>query len=122
AALVREYNGVIGDALADPLATAGGPGERLYDLLIAPAAAWLPPGTRVTLVADGALNALNFETLPVPGARRHYWIEDVEVQAAPGLSMLSSPRPAPQRDASLLLIGDPVPRGTEFPALQYAGA
>jgi len=28
---------------------------------------------------DGALARLNFETLPVPGDRRHYWIDDVQV-------------------------------------------
>jgi CHAT domain-containing protein/Tfp pilus assembly protein PilF len=119
AALVRQYNGVIGDALADPLASAG-PGDRLYDLLIKPASAWLPPGSRVILVADGALHALNFETLPVAAPARHYWIEDVELQTAPGLSILSTARTASAGPPSLLLIGDPAARGAEFPALKYA--
>ena len=48
-----------------------------------PAAAWLPRGGAVIIVPDGALNGLNFETLPVDGATRHYWIEDVELQVAP---------------------------------------
>jgi CHAT domain-containing protein/Tfp pilus assembly protein PilF len=120
AALVRQYNSVIGDALADPLASSGNAGDRLYDLLIKPASAWLTRGSRVILVADGALHGLNFETLPVAGATRHYWIEDVELQTAPGLSMLTAPRPRPAGPPSLLLIGDPVPPPAEFPPLKYA--
>src|SRR4051812_30478780 len=69
AAVVREYKDGIDNALGDPLATAGGAGDKLYGLLIAPAAAWLPAGTRAIVVADGALHSLNFETLPVPGAK-----------------------------------------------------
>ena len=122
AALVRQYNGVIGDALADPIASPANAGDRLYDLLVKPASAWLPHGTRVILVADGALHGLNFETLPVAGATRHYWIEDVELQAAPGLAMLAAPRSSAAGPPSLLLMGDPVPRAAEFPALKYAGA
>ena len=55
-------------------------------------------------------------------ASRHYWIEDVEVQVAPSLSLLTGrarPRPRPRE---LLLIGDPTPRAPEFPALGYAPA
>jgi CHAT domain-containing protein len=64
---------------------------------------------------------LNFETLPVPGPRRHYWIEDAEIETAPGLSMLSSMREStPLR--SLLLIGNPAPHDPEFPALRFASA
>jgi len=38
------------------------------------------------VVADGALHALNFETLPVGGAgSRHYWIEDAEIQIRTGV-------------------------------------
>jgi CHAT domain-containing protein len=113
---------MISNALADPLASPDNAGDRLYGLLIKPASAWLPQGTHVILVADGALHGLNFETLPVAGATRHYWIEDVELQTAPGLSMLAAPRPGPAGPPSLLVIGDPVAHGAEFPALKYAGA
>jgi CHAT domain-containing protein len=77
----------------------------------------------VVVVADGPLHGLNFETLPVDGARRHYWIEDAEVQVAPSLSLLTAPRPRPRRqNEELLLIGNPTPRSPEFPALSYAPA
>ena len=122
AALVREYKGLLDNAAADPLASAGNAGDRLYDMLVKPASAWIPRSSRVIVVADGPLYGLNFETLPVPGPSRHYWIEDVEVQIAPGLSMLSVGRTAaPANGRSLLLIGDAAAHEPEFPALKYAG-
>src|SRR5262249_9136912 len=84
---------------------------------------------------------INFETLPVTGAKPHYWIEDAEIQIAPALSMLTMRGATPesdresrgartsvkrseagQRAPSLLLFGDPAPRPPEFPALKYAAA
>jgi CHAT domain-containing protein len=121
-ALVRQYQATINNTLADPLASPATAGDRLYGLLVEPVLPWIPRGSRVVIVADGSLHGINFETLPVPGAARHYFIEDVEIQAAPSLSLLSvgssAPRPAP----SLLLFGDPTPRAPEFPALKYAAA
>lgn len=119
--LVRQYQGMIDNALANPLAPAENAGDRLFRVLVQPALPSLPPGARVVIVPDGALHGLNFETLPVAGARRHYWIEDVEVQIAPGLSLLSAAAP-PLASNSLLLIGNPEPHGPEFPALRYASA
>ena len=83
AALVRQYQATVSNALADPLASSGTAGDRLYQLLVEPVLPWIPPGTRVVIAADGALHGINFETLPVPGAKRHYWIEDAEIQIAP---------------------------------------
>jgi CHAT domain-containing protein len=118
---VRDYRALIDNTLADPLARAGSAGDRLYELLIAPAA--IPHGASVVIVADGALHGLNFETLPVDGPRRHYWIEDAEVQVAPSLSLLTAPRPPPAgQHSEVLLIGNPTPRAPEFPALSYAAA
>ncbi|MEO8521240.1 MAG: CHAT domain-containing protein [Acidobacteriota bacterium] len=120
-ALVKQYQATVNNSLADPLgsATAGG---RLYQMLVEPVSAWVPRGARVVIAADGALHGLNFESLPVPGATRHYWIQDAEIEVTPGLSVLSviAGRPAPA--ASMLLIGDATPRPPEFPALKYAGA
>ncbi|HJZ78530.1 MAG TPA: CHAT domain-containing protein [Vicinamibacterales bacterium] len=122
AALVRQYQSTINDGLADPLASAATAGDRLYQLLVEPVSRWIPSGARVIVAADGALHAINFETLPVPGGRRHYWIDDVELETAPALSMLSvAPRPSGDA-ASLLLLGDPEARAPEFPALTYAAA
>jgi CHAT domain-containing protein len=120
-ALVRQYKDTVNNAFADPLASATA-GDRLFDLLVRPAASVMPAGTHVVIAADGALHGINFETLPVAGATRHYWIEDVEIQATPGLAMLSAAPGAAVEAPSLLLIGDPVPHAPEFPALKYASA
>jgi CHAT domain-containing protein len=77
------------------------------------------------IVPDGALTRINVESLPVPGPKRHYWIEDVEVAVAPSLGTLSmravQPRGRKQSD-SVLLIGDPVSSDPSFPQLRYASA
>jgi CHAT domain-containing protein/tetratricopeptide (TPR) repeat protein len=120
--LVREHQVMIDNTLADPLALSESPGGRLYDLLVAPVSKWIPHNARVVVVPDGALHRLNFETLPVSGARRHYWIEDVEIQVAPTLAMLSMSAASTGSDRPLLLIGDPAPHEPQFPALRYASA
>ena len=120
--LVRQYQATLNNTFANPLAGAGTPGDRLYEVLLAPILPWVPAGTHVVIAADGALHGINFETLPVRGPKPHYWIEDAEIEIAPGLSMLSSaPRPAAGA-ASLLLIGDAAARAPDFPALKYASA
>ncbi len=119
-AAVRDYQAMLGNALVNPLAAADTPGDRLYRMLVAPAS--LPPNASIVIVPDGALHGLNFETLPVDGPRRHYFIEDAEVQIAPSLAMLGAARTARPVDPRLLLIGNPTPRAPEFPALRYASA
>jgi CHAT domain-containing protein/tetratricopeptide (TPR) repeat protein len=121
-ALVRQYQATVNNAMADPLASPGTAGDRLYQILVEPVLPSIPAGTRVVIAADGALHGINFETLPVPGGRRHYWIEDVEIETTPALSMLSAAPPLPRRAPSLLLFGDPAPRPPEFPRLRYAAA
>jgi CHAT domain-containing protein len=119
--LARDYESTVQNALADPLAVNGAAGDRLYQLLVAPAIPLIPEGATVIIVPDGALHGINFETLPVAGPRRHYWIEDVELQVAPSLALLSA-KVVAGTPPSLLLIGDPTPREPEFPALRYAPA
>jgi CHAT domain-containing protein len=120
-ALVRAHQSAIANVLANPLRAADGAGSQLYRLLVAPAVAGLPAGARIVIVPDGALHAVNFETLPVDGPKRHYWIEDAEIQIAPSLASLTA-KPTPAGGRSLLLIGNPAPRAPEFPALGYAAA
>jgi tetratricopeptide (TPR) repeat protein len=116
-ALVAEHQAAIQNAMADPLASDGSAGDRLYDTLVAPVAARIPRGASVVVVPDGALHRLNFETLPVRQGAPHYWIEDVTVQVAPSLAMLgrSAGASAPanagdsSRAPSLLLVGNPTP-------------
>jgi CHAT domain-containing protein len=111
---------MLANAIVNPLAGHDTPGDHLFRMLVAPAN--LPPGAAVVIVPDGALYGLNFETLPVEGPRRHYWIEDAEVQVAPSLSMLATVPRTRTLEPRLLLIGNPSPRAPEFPALRFAPA
>src|SRR4030095_4292781 len=122
-ALVDEYRKMLVESLGNPLAAHAAAGDTLFQRLIQPVAASIPHGARVVIVPDGSLNTLNFETLPVPGERRHYWIEDVEIAVAPSLGALSG-RPAPSGSGkrSVLLIGDPVAADPKYPSLRYASA
>jgi len=121
--LVERYRNTIVTALSGPLAAQGGAGDTLFQQLVQPVAAAIPRGARVVIVPDGALNILNFETLPVPGDRRHYWIEDVEIVVAPSLGALTvKPLKASASQRSVLLIGDPVPADSKYPSLRYASA
>ena len=119
-ALVKAHRADIDNSLADPLAGRDTAGDHLYRLLVERAARWIPPDASVIIVPDGALHGLNFETLPVDGPRRHYWVEDVKIQIAPSLAMLTARAPSPPPASSLLLIGDATPREPDFPALRYA--
>jgi CHAT domain-containing protein/Tfp pilus assembly protein PilF len=121
--LVDAYRGTIVTSLGDPLALDASAGDTLFRRLVQPVASALPSRARVIIVPDGALNTLNFEALPVPGERRRYWIEDVEVAVAPSLASLSArPTPSVDREHSVLLIGDPVSADPKFPSLKYASA
>ena len=123
-ALVQSYQQSIVTALSDPLSATSSPGDEIYAKLVAPVAQGIPGGARVVIVPDGALTRINFESLPVPGPKRHYWIEDVEVAIAPSLGTLSAdarPRSL-KHDRSVLLIGDPVSSDPAFPQLKYASA
>lgn len=107
----------------DVLDTQNAAGRKLYDLLVAPAAKMIPKGSRVTILPDGSLYGLNFETLLAPAPQLHYWIEDVDVSYANSLTLLAA---GGSRHASpakkLLLVGDPVSPDAEFPKLPQAAA
>jgi CHAT domain-containing protein len=133
-ALVRQHQSAIDNVLADPLVSDGSSGDRLFELLLQPALSSVPRGSRLLIVPDASLYALNFETLPVsheppatshePPGKRHYLIEDFEVAVAPSLAMLSRhPAPAHAPAArSLLLIGNATARAPDYPMLKFAGA
>ena len=99
-ALVRQHQAVIDNVVADPLTSNAG--SRLFELLVQPALSSIPHGSRVLIVPDASLYALNFETLPAPGSDcrlqtadcrrqgRHYLIEDFEIAVAPSLAMLNT--------------------------------
>ena len=134
-ALTRAHQNAIHNVMVDPLKSAGAAGDKLFQLLVQPALSSIPRGSSILVVPDAALHALNFETLPVsPTAgtseARRYWLEDVEIQIAPSLTMLNgrTVSTASKKSArgaerpSLLLIGNPTPRDPDYPALKYAGA
>jgi CHAT domain-containing protein len=120
--LVRAHQQSIVATIADPVASTTSPGDELYRLIVAPVDQWVPRGSRVVIAPDTALNTLNFETLPVAGGKRHYWIEDVEIAVAPSLGNLNAAVSPPPRERSALLIGDAVSADAKYPALRYAGA
>jgi len=120
--LVDQYRNLIVTSLGDPLSANPGAGDTLFDRIVRPVSTLIPKDARVIVVPDGALNTLNFETLPVPGERRHYWIEDVDIAVAPSLGTLSVRPPASKTERSVLLIGDAVPTDPKYPALRYASA
>jgi len=116
--------------LEDPLESGNQDGRALYRLLVAPAAGALRADAPVIVLADGALNELNFETLLAPGpgpnpspsnAGSHYWIEDATLLSVPSLAMLASARPAVRAGAgNLLLMGDAVSANEDYPELPLA--
>jgi CHAT domain-containing protein len=121
--LVDEYQRIIQKS-SDPLQTANPAAIALYEVLIKPAAAIIPDDSKIFVVSDGVLNALNFETLLKPTAAGFkYWIEDVTVTATSSIRILSRLN-TNSADAvrDLLLIGDPAAAGTEFEALPNAPA
>ncbi len=107
----------------DVLETRNAAGQKLYDLLVAPAAKLIPKGSRVTILPDGSLYSLNFETLLAPAPQLHYWIEDVDVSYANSLTLLAAGAARHAEPAKkLLLVGDAVSPDAEFPKLPEAAA
>jgi CHAT domain-containing protein len=101
--------------------TTNAAGTKLYEMLVAPAQSLIAPNSRVIVIADRSLNLLNFETILAPKPQVHYWIEDAVISNASSIALLAR---ATQRklaaEKKLLLIGDPVYTGTDFPELKQA--
>jgi len=105
----------------DPLAAGNEDGARLFAILVKPAINLIAKGSRVIIVPDGSLFGLNFETLLVDSPQRHYWIDDVTVINASSPALIAEGLPAKaSANSKLLLIGDPVPPNSDFPALPHA--
>ncbi len=97
-------------------------GEKLYDILLAPAQKLIPANSRIVLLPDGSLYGLNFETLISPDPKQHYWIEDITSTTANSLTMLAAAgasRPA-TKESNLLLVGNPKEVNAAFPPLAQA--
>jgi CHAT domain-containing protein len=130
--LIDSYRKTLLDS-QDPIEVFNQGGQDLYKLLVAPASKLIRPNAPVMILADGALNQLNFETLLVPGPESetgpksgripaiHYWIEDATLLSAPSLAMLAAAKPEHQVGRSLLLLGNPVSPNDDYPSLPLFG-
>jgi CHAT domain-containing protein len=99
-------------------------GRKLYEILVHPAEKLIPKAkdSRVVILPDRELAGLNFETLIVPDAQPHFWIEHVTVTIAHSLSLLSKAKSQPMpKDPNLLFFGDALSATKEFPRLADAG-
>lgn len=117
--LVEKYRSLI-ENLQNPLDIDDPTASELSETLLGPVRDEIPAGARVSVVPDGSLNALNFETLVTPGAKPHYWIEDATISVAPSLNLLSAGDAQHPEEKRLLLIGNPEPADEHFPRLLYA--
>jgi CHAT domain-containing protein/Tfp pilus assembly protein PilF len=116
AALVQKYMETV-RADGDPLARRDPVAGNLYKAVLGPVYKLVPPAANVIVVPDGALHQINFETLVVAGPHPHYWIEDAAIATAPSLRPLTGDMQDRARAPKLLLMGDPVLVGSEFPPL-----
>jgi CHAT domain-containing protein/Flp pilus assembly protein TadD len=110
---------------SDPLRGNIPEANELYNSLIAPETTRIAPNSRVIVIPDGSLDRLNFETLIAPGKDGpHYWIDDVTISDANSIRLLSVSK-LPERTTTekrVLLVGDPIPKGTEYEHLANASA
>jgi CHAT domain-containing protein len=109
----------------DPLRQKNEDARYLFDALVAPAAANLRNGAKVILISDGSLDELNFETLLAPRkAGLHYWIEDVTIVNTNAIRLISGldSQNADPGSNGMLLIGDPISSGGDYPRLLNAEA
>lgn len=129
-ARVERYRQALLD-MRDPISSGNPDGQSLYQMLVAPARALIRPNTPVTILADGILSQLNFETLLVPGpssnsanhqtsnppADLHFLLDDLTLSSAPSLDLLVAARQATDTGRRMLLFGNPISPNQDFPAL-----
>ena len=93
-------------------------GLALYQMLVAPAQPMLGKASKVFIIPDGSLNALNFEALLAPDPKPHYWIEDVTLANASSLRLLERASHRSRADKHrMLLVGNPLAASPEFGTL-----
>ena len=119
-AAVQRYRSAL-NGPQNVLESGGEDGSTLYQMLVAPAESMLRKDAKVFVFPDGTLNNLNFETLIAPSPKPHFWIEDADVINASSLRILAASR-APMKNLAnrLLLIGDSVAVGKDYPELPKA--
>jgi len=106
----------------DPFDSGKALGTKLYESLVLPAEKLIPKNSRIIVLPDRTLNALNFETLIVSNPAPHYWIEDVTISVANSLSLLArARREPPPKTPNLILFGDALFASKDFPVLPDSG-
>lgn len=115
---IREYNQAIQEV--DTPAEFEQQGQSLYSLLIEPVQKFIPRDAHIIIIPDGGLTKLNFETLRVPNPKPHFWIEDVELEAASSSLFIRRDKQIILTNQKALLIGDPVQVSSDYPALPHA--
>lgn len=121
--MVTAYSDVI-QAQRDPLEAEHPAGRRLSEALLQPLQHLLPASGKVTLVPDGALHALNFETLlRFDSPHPKYLGENVSFTITPWLGALAEVRAQGHRAREdALIIGNPEAGTDGYPRLEFAGA
>ncbi|HEU4888386.1 MAG TPA: CHAT domain-containing tetratricopeptide repeat protein [Thermoanaerobaculia bacterium] len=102
------------------LKLSGARGSELWQILVAPAARSIAPGSRVIVVPDGSLHAFNMETLVVPGPKPRYWIDDAVISTTASLALLVRHDGKTDAAPRLLMVGDTPPPSREFVPLPRA--
>ncbi len=118
---VKTYRRAVLDG-RDVLASDRTTGQKLYDMLVAPAEKLLAKNARVVVLPGESLYALNFETLIAPRPSPHFWIEDVTVSTGSSMVLLSATAKKTDKTKTLLLVGNAESPGPAFPSLAQAPA
>lgn len=84
-------------------------GRWLFDELVAPVSAGLPPDSDLVIVPDGALHRLPFATLVMPDGR--YLIEGYTLAISPSATVFLRAAPAVPASRSILAVAQPAPPG-----------
>jgi CHAT domain-containing protein/Tfp pilus assembly protein PilF len=96
-------------------------GQALYRTLIQSASKLIRKGSRVIIIPSRVLSLVSFDSLVVPGNKPHYWIEDVDIENANSIALLTAPwHRVSSYKKGMLLIGAPVEVSKDFPALRHA--
>ena len=97
-------------------------GRDLYKILIEPAKAFVPPGSRIIVIPDGRLGRLSFETLVGAGPGVRYWIEDAEIEYGSSIALVIRSKEARLRgNEKVLIMGNPTEVSKAFPELKNTG-
>jgi CHAT domain-containing protein len=115
--LIDRYRGEIRQHLSiDASLTA----QKLFQVLVQPAAGGLYKDAHVIIVADSKLYSVNFEALVSSQGGLHYWVDDVALENASSLDLWMAGGKRRQAPQGLLLMGASIQADPRFPLLPNA--